>query len=250
MGKLIKYLKPYTWLIVLIFALLFGQAMSDLSLPGFMSNIVNVGVQQGGIENATPKAVRASEFDKVTLFMTITEKAQVTGDYLRLDRGSLSPDQYNKYAKTYPELASAPIYVLNTRDKAQLTKLDSIFSEYIPAVAAIEQGNLSAAGTGLPSFPPGVDPFTVLAQLPSDQLSAVRSAIVSRTSAIPATELKQYSTVYISAEYKALGMNVSSIQVGYMIKIGLLMILLTLASAGRVSGCGLPFSTHCCRAGT
>ena len=231
MRKLIKYLKPYSWLVVLIFALLFGQAMSDLSLPGFMSNIVNVGVQQGGIENAVPKAIRASELDKVTLFMTASQKAQAVGDYLRLDRSSLSAAQYIKYIKTYPDLANAPIYILNTADKTQLAELDTLFAEYIPAVAAIEQGNLSAVGTGLPYVSPGVDPFTVLSQLPPDQLNDIRSTIVSKTSAIPATELKQYSTVYISAEYKALGMNVGNIQVGYMMRIGFLMLLLTLASA-------------------
>jgi ATP-binding cassette subfamily B multidrug efflux pump len=231
MSKLIGYLKPYGWLILLIFALLFGQAMSDLSLPGFMSNIVNVGIQQGGIENAVPRAVPATEFNKITLFMTTSQKAEVVADYVQLDRGSLSASEYSKYVKTYPTLAKAPIYVVNTLDRAEVARLNTIFGTYIPAVAAIEQGGLSAAGTGLPSLPPGTDPFTVLAQLPPDQLSAVRSAIIARTSAIPDTQLKQYSTVYISAVYKSLGMNVSGIQTGYMMRIGMLMLLLTLASA-------------------
>ncbi len=52
MLKLFKQLKPYTWLIVIIFGLLFGQAMADLTLPSYMANIVNIGIQQGGIENA------------------------------------------------------------------------------------------------------------------------------------------------------------------------------------------------------
>ena len=49
MLKLIRYLKPFTWSIVLIFALLFGQAMCDLTLPDLMSHIVNIGIQQNGI---------------------------------------------------------------------------------------------------------------------------------------------------------------------------------------------------------
>ena len=97
-------------------------------------------------------------------------------------------------------------------------------------VATIEQQGLSALDPNLP-VPPGTDPFTVLAQLTPDQMAALRSAIDARTAAIPATLLKQYSTVYISAEYKAMGMNVSSIQTAYMWHIGLLMLLLTLASA-------------------
>ena len=50
MLRLLKYLKPYWLLIVLDIALLFGQAMADLALPDYMSKIVNVGIQQGGIE--------------------------------------------------------------------------------------------------------------------------------------------------------------------------------------------------------
>ena len=57
MMRLVKYLKPYTLLIVLNIALLFGQAFADLALPDYLSKIVNVGIQQGGIENAVPQAI-------------------------------------------------------------------------------------------------------------------------------------------------------------------------------------------------
>ncbi|MGA3094112.1 MAG: hypothetical protein ABSD79_01835 [Dehalococcoidales bacterium] len=56
MLKLIKFLKPFSWLILFIFVLLFVQALSDLSLPGYTSDILNVGVQQNGIENDVPSA--------------------------------------------------------------------------------------------------------------------------------------------------------------------------------------------------
>ena len=67
MLKLIKHLKPFVWLIVTIFALLFVQAMTDLALPGYMADIVNVGIQQSGIDNAAPEAIRQSEYDRLTL---------------------------------------------------------------------------------------------------------------------------------------------------------------------------------------
>ncbi len=67
MSKLIKYLKPFTASILAVIVLFFAQAMFDLSLPDYMSNIVNVGIQQGGIENAVPKVISKSEFDKLTL---------------------------------------------------------------------------------------------------------------------------------------------------------------------------------------
>ena len=102
MRKLIKHLKPFVWAIVAIFVLLFAQAMADLSLPGYMANIVNVGIQQNGIENAVPQAISAVEFNKITIFMTDSQKAQVTGDYILINNQSAD---YAKYPKaTTPDL--------------------------------------------------------------------------------------------------------------------------------------------------
>ncbi len=69
MIRLAKYLKPYIAMILLAIALLFVQAMADLALPDYMSKIVNVGIQQGGISSAVPEAIRSSEMDKLVLFM-------------------------------------------------------------------------------------------------------------------------------------------------------------------------------------
>ena len=230
MTKLIKHLKPYTWLIVAIFVLLFAQAMSDLSLPGYMSDIVNVGIGQDGVKNAVPSAIRASEMDKLTLFMTDAQKTQVLNDYILLDRQSLSPSDYARYVKKYPQLATVPVYKLNTSDKTQISQLDTIFSTCIPVVATIETSGIPAI-PGAPTVPPGTDPFAVLAKLTPQQMDAVRSLIASQLGPMPKTLLTQYSTAYISAEYKALGMKASSIQVAYMLNIGMYMLLLTLASA-------------------
>jgi len=223
MGKLIKHLRPFVWSIVLIFLLLFGQAMADLALPGYMADIVNVGVGQNGIENAVPEAVSATEFSKITLFMTDAQKAQVTADYVLID--SQSPD-YAKYPK-----AAGSVYKLNTSNKTEISLLDGIFSKSIPAVLAIET-NPAAAFAGTPiQLPPGVDPFTVLAQLPPAQLYLLRAGEATQINAIPSMMLTQYSVAYISAQYKVIGVNISSIQNRYLIRIGSLMLLLTLASA-------------------
>jgi ATP-binding cassette, subfamily B, multidrug efflux pump len=226
--KLIKHLRPFIWSILIIFLLLFAQAMADLSLPGYMSNIVNVGIQAGGIENAVPQAVRAAEFNKLTLFMTDAEKAQVTSDYLILDKASLGTGDYARYLKTYPDLAKEPVYILNTTVKEEINRLDGILGKSIVIVSTIETGGL-AAFSGNFTIPAGVDPFTLIAQSPAAQLDAIRTMASEQISAVPDTLLKQYATVYISTEYKTLGMNVSAIQNHYVIRIGLLMLLLTLA---------------------
>jgi ATP-binding cassette subfamily B protein len=223
MGKLIKHLRPFVWSIVLIFALLFGQAMADLALPGYMADIVNVGVGQSGIENTVPQAVSQTEFGKITLLMTDAQKAQVTSDYVLID--SRSPD-YAKYPK-----AAGPVYKLNTSDKNEISALDAIFSKTIPAVLAIET-NPTAAFTGSPiQLKPGDDPFAILAALPPAVLDTLRAGEAAQINAIPSMMLTQYSVAYISIQYKAIGVNISSIQNKYLIRIGGFMLLLTLASA-------------------
>lgn len=77
MVKLARYLKPYILLIFLAVFFIFVQAMSDLSLPDYMSKIVNNGIQQGGIINAVPEAIRKSEMDKLLLFVTPEEKQEI-----------------------------------------------------------------------------------------------------------------------------------------------------------------------------
>ena len=79
MIRLAKYLKPYRAMILLAIVLLFAQANFDLALPDYLSRIVNTGIQQGGVENAVPVAIRQSEMDKLVLFMSATMKAAVLG---------------------------------------------------------------------------------------------------------------------------------------------------------------------------
>lgn len=68
MQQLARYLKPYTLFILFAIALLFIQANCDLALPDYMSEIVNNGIQQGGIVNAVPNAIRQSEMNKLTSY--------------------------------------------------------------------------------------------------------------------------------------------------------------------------------------
>jgi ATP-binding cassette subfamily B multidrug efflux pump len=238
MRSIVKNLKPFIWQIIIIFILLFAQAMSDLSLPGYMSDIVNVGIQQNGIENAVPEAVRTSEFNKITLFMNSSEKAEVSSNYILLDKQTLSATEYSKYVEQYPLLSTAPLYKLNTDDKTEITNLNAIMSKYITVVSVIEKNGLSAyVGTAI-QIPEGTDPFDVLAQIPASQLSQFSAEIADKLSSLPDTLLKQSSIAYTAQEYKTIGLSISGIQTAYMLKIGLLMLLLTLASVAASIGVG------------
>ncbi len=227
MRKLIKQLRPFTWSILLIFSLLFGQALSDLTLPDLMSRIINTGIQQNGIVNTAPTAIRASEMDRVLLLASDGDKATIASDYLLLDSQKLSPADYSSYLKSYPALANGPIYKLNTGDKTEVSKLSSIFEDPILIVSYIESG---AASSILGSLPAGADPFTALSRLPPAQLDAIRQAADSQIAALPGSVKTQSDISYLSAEYSTIGISISGMQVGYMLNVGGLMLLLTLAS--------------------
>ena len=124
---LAKYLKPFWLSVVFAVLLLFGQAFSDLSLPHYMSDIVNVGIQQGGISESTPKAISAKALSFLKVFMTDEEKEVIDKSYtLRSvnDQGQ----EHDRYVKEYPLLATQDIYVLNSNiDSDTMSQLDHTF---------------------------------------------------------------------------------------------------------------------------
>ena len=117
MIRLAKYLKPFILLILLAIVLLFIQANSDLALPDYLSRIVNTGIQQGGVENAVPVAIRQSQMDKLLIFLSSEDKTIVLDTYTLVDQDS--PD-YDTAVQDYPILEEEPVYVLNEIDEDEI----------------------------------------------------------------------------------------------------------------------------------
>lgn len=231
MTRLIKYLKPWSFWVLVILLLLFGQAMADLSLPAYMSDIVNVGIQRNGIEDAVPGALRPAEYDRLALFMSQDERAEAAAAYSLGDESTLPPDVYAGKVGTYPVLASTPLYLLGDLDGPQKERLEQVLLRVIPEVAGIEQATPERlAQLGLP-IPAGVDPFDFIAALPAEQLAALRSAVREQAGALPDSVLSQYSAAWIKVEYQALGVDLGSLRMAYMWRIGLIMLALALAAA-------------------
>jgi ATP-binding cassette subfamily B multidrug efflux pump len=236
MLRLMKFLKPYVWLLLISVGLLFIQANADLALPDYLSKIVNNGIQQGGVENAVPKAIRQSEMDKLVIFLSAEEKTQVLGDYLLVDK--TSPD-YEKYLKEFPALASEPVYVLGDITSAEMKSLNTIMGKGLMVLAAIEQLAadpaklaLMAQGLGLDAskIQPGMDVFAVLAKLPAETISKITDAVNEKFSTLGQSMITQMAVVIVKQEYAALGMNMESLQTDYIIHTGILMLLVTLLS--------------------
>lgn len=100
--KLLKtYLKPFAALVLACILLLFGQAMCDLTLPNLMSDIVNTGIQLGGMDEAAPAVLNQQAVDLLTLFMNDAEAGTVKNAYTPVEHGS---DEETKLAKTYENI--------------------------------------------------------------------------------------------------------------------------------------------------
>jgi ATP-binding cassette subfamily B multidrug efflux pump len=216
--------------------LLFVQANADLALPDYMSRIVNVGIQQGGVENAMPNAIRQSEMNRLFLFMSADDKTAVLADYTLVDSSSAD---YETYLAEYPALADGPIYVLNKIDKTEIDKLNPVMGKAFLVVAGIEQvmadpskaallgDQFSAA---LAQMPPGTDLFALLAQMPASMTSQIMDSVNAKFAGMDSKLLVQAAVAPVKAEYIALGVDAVKLQNDYMFHVGLLMLLVTLLS--------------------
>ena len=230
MLKLIKYLKPFTFLILVIIGLLFIQANCDLSLPSYMSDIVNVGIQQNGIDSPIPEVVRESEFNKITLFLTDTEVKYVKANYVLVGKNLLTKNIIaSNILSKYSIKTNESIYVLSTDKSSHITKLDKIISKSVMIVYQIETGNISKTASGF-SLPVGVDPFLFLESLPKAQLQLIDNKITTLTAKISDSIVTQAAVVYVKGEYKALNIDTNSIQKSYITSAGIKMILIALVS--------------------
>jgi ATP-binding cassette subfamily B multidrug efflux pump len=236
MLRLVKYLKPYTILILITIALLFVQANADLALPDYMSKIVNNGIQQGGIENAVPEAIRQSEMDKLFLFMGSEERSAVQADYFLVSENS--PD-FVATIKKYPTVAAEPVYILKTDDKAEIARLNPILGRALLVVAGLEQALADPAkaqamgqafNLDLSQLPGGVDIFSLLKKLPSASLAKITDSIDQKFIGLSDTTIAQMSVNAVKAEYTALGMDAGKVQNDYILHTGVLMLLITLLS--------------------
>lgn len=230
--KLSKYLKPYIVIMIAAIILIFVQAMADLSLPDYMSNIINQGIQQGGILNAVPTAVRQSQMDKLTLFMSSAEKAEVLKDYTLIDKSSTD---YAHYVQTYPALAKEPVNVLNNIDQAEINQINLVLGRAWLAVSGIDKIKAEAKG-GIISFngmkiPANTDLFALIAKLPQARLAQISASMDKQFAALGDSMIIQAAIGSVKAEYVALGMNSNKIQSDYVTNTGLVMLLIALLSA-------------------
>ena len=223
MFKIKRYLKPYIALLLGAVMLLFGQAMLELTLPNYMSDIVNVGLQQGGITYSAPKAIDAQSMQMIQMFMSEEDKATAQGAYTQLEAGDLAELQ-----KTYPNLQAGDYAILGESSE----QVESAFSRASYAMVltikqmADKQGGDSSGSAKETSIDPQVMEQMMMAlRRPAMQeqiQSAIREAAVT-----PETMISQTGPVLVKSFYRVLGADTDAIQTNYILMDGLKMLGLT-----------------------
>lgn len=232
MYKLAKYLKPFVASILIAIVLLFLQAMADLALPDYMSNIVNKGIQQGGIEDAVPKAIRKNEMEKLTIFMSEKDKEKVLKQYTLIDNKNID---YEKYVDDYPNLKKQAIYVLKNNDKSKVEELNLIMGKSFLAVSGVDKMKKEAKNglidIGGKKVPEATDLFMLFKNLPEQQRLKINDDMNKKFAALGDNMIIQVAANSVKAEYKALGVDTDKIQNRYIGKTGVKMLLISLLSA-------------------
>ena len=196
MIKLMKYLKKSAGYVVLIIALLFLQAYCDLSLPDYTSKIVNVGIQQSGIEDSVPEKIRKTSMDSLQLFMDDNDKDTVDSFYE--EDGDL-------------------LVLKDDVTSEERDELNSIFGKPMIIVASFSSGGdeVNAMLTQM-GIPEGTDPMQALAIMPKEALDAMTEKISEKVDSMQDSIITQAGVSYVKSEYEAIGEDVDAIQMHYI----------------------------------
>ena len=206
MLKIFKYLKSSFISVLVIIALLVVQAVLDLTLPDYTSKIVNVGVQQGGIENAAITQIGDESLNKLVLLLDDKDKNYIL-------------DNYKKNKKYKKET----IYKLNK--DADKEKVSNTLKKAMLIVYYIDNsGDKSTIKFDLPE---GMDIYTALKYMDASQKAKMFEGMDKKLKDLPDTIIDQAAINYVKTEYKRIGVNTTKIQNDYIIKIGIIMLLIS-----------------------
>ncbi len=212
MKNLCKYAAEHWRALLLIIIVLFVQAYCDLSLPAYTSDIVNVGIQQGGIQDQIPEAVPAEEMERLLLFVSDEDRETVLNAYEEDDN-------------TYDTAA----YVLKDDvTESETEDLEDILDCPMMLTAGFESGSDMTTQieeqlkASLPQqmTSDDMDIFDILQMLPAEQRKSMIQGMEDQMSGMPDTILEQAAVSYVGSAYKALGMDMDGIQLTYLVTTG------------------------------
>lgn len=230
MLKIMKYLKKSAVSVVAIIILLLIQALCDISLPDYTSKIVNVGIQQGGIENAVPEVIKENELKRLLMFVDNDDKDAVEDAYTLVKSGDTSDEKYDEYVEKYPKLETENVYVLKEIDKEKNEKLNEILGKPEMALLAIEKDGEESKKIKegiLKMMPPQAamvmkdkSLIEIMETMPEEQLAPMRKEMFKKFDSMPDSIITQSAIAYVNNEYKSIGIDLDNLQNKYILKSG------------------------------
>ena len=214
MKNLFKYAAAQWRSMLAIIIILFVQAYCDLSLPAYTSDIVNVGIQQGGIEDQIPETIAVDELERLLLFVPQDSQQTVL-------------DAYDTDSSTYETEA----YVLKTsvtEDEDAMADLEEILQGPMMLTAGFESGSdmtkqiEDQIKENLPAQMAGADAdmFDIMAMLPQDQREALVESMGAQLDEVPDSILDQAAVSYVRSAYENVGMDMNEMQTDYLLSTG------------------------------
>lgn len=222
--KLLKtYLKPFAALVLACILLLFGQAMCDLTLPNLMSDIVNTGIQLGGVDEAAPAVLNQQAVDLLTLFMNDAEAGTFKNAYTPVEHGS---DEETKLAKTYENIKDMDAVALS--EDADVQAVGDAYGKATYAFMTFlkDYGAQTGQAVDTESGVQGMDMrqlyavIPMLQQMPKETFSEAIDSAENAQSMIGS----QVGATFTKLFYKELGVDLDAKQVHYIVIKGLEML--------------------------
>ena len=202
MFKVLKNLKESWISVIAIVLLLIVQAAGDLTLPDYTSKIVNVGIQNGGIENVAPEVIRKSEMENLLIFTDDDDK--ILSSYEEISKENLENSEYEKLVKKYPALENEVLYKIKKLSSSEQEDLDSLMAKPLMMLS-------------------------ITRQMPKEQLDKMLETVNQKLDDMQESILEQAAIQEVKNEYKAIGIDTDSLQNQYIIISGLKMLGISLA---------------------
>lgn len=242
MKNLFKYAASYWKAMIAIVLILVVQAYCDLSLPAYTSDIVNVGIQQGGIEDAVPRQIATEEMEKLLLFVSEDDQQTVMDAYTE-DNTSYKKEAYvlkdsvaeeENTMENLKDILQIPMMMTSGIESGSDTTKqmeDKLKEQMSQGMAqSMPQGADRTMPEGMPQGESQAESqavslddmsmFDLLKMLPAEQRATMVEKIEEQMSEMPDTILDQASVSFCRSAYKDLGMDMDQTQIHYLLKTG------------------------------
>ena len=218
MKKIFKILRKSWTSILLVIILLFIQANCDLALPDYTSNIINVGIQQSGIDTNIFEAIRENKMNNIMIFSNNEQDKILEENYELIEKGN------KEYIKNYPILKDENIYIL--KEKYDKEKLEKIFNETLLMTYVFSSEEMAPMIKQQMNISNEINVMDVLKNLDDSKITEIKDNVSKKMDELSDTMINQITINIVKNEYKEIGINIEQIQTKYILNSGLQMILL------------------------